>query len=167
MELLVASALKAVGEPFAFSLTEQVPPQRFGGWLVEFDAPLSVAGRYVFDGKAFAVEGTIDTRLRSVCARCAEPFTEPMAVAFSERFVKAADCTPDSETYPYEGDRLCLDQAVMDNLFLQLPLTSVCRPDCRGLCPICGVNRNTHACSCDPERPTGAFAALHEIRNDH
>ena len=84
MELLVASALKAVGEPFTFSLTEQVPPQRFGGRLVEFDAPLSVAGRYVFDGKAFAVEGTIDTRLRSVCARCAESFTEPMTVAFSE-----------------------------------------------------------------------------------
>ena len=54
----------------------------------------------------------------------------------------------------------------MDNLFLQLPLVSVCRPDCKGLCPVCGVNRNHTACACTPARPIGAFAALHDFGND-
>lgn len=163
MELQIAAALKQVGESFPFSLTAPIEPQCFGGRLVEFEAPLTVTGQYVFDGKAFSVEGVVKTSLRSVCARCAEPFSEPMELSFSERFVKTAERDPDSETYPYEGDRLCLDQAVMDNLFLHLPLTSVCRPDCRGLCPVCGVNRNHEPCSCEPERPLGAFAALNDI----
>lgn len=166
MELQIASALKQPGESFPFALEEPVGPQSFGGRMVAFEAPLSVAGRYVFDGKAVLVDGTVQTRLHSVCARCNEPFSEPLAFAFSERFVKASELGPEDESYPYEGSVLSLAQAVMDNLFLQLPLVSVCRPDCKGLCPVCGVNRNHTACACAPARPIGAFAVLHDFGND-
>lgn len=166
MELQLAAALKQPGESFSFALEEPVRPQPFGGRTVAFAAPLSVTGRYVFDGKAVAVEGTARTCLRSVCARCAEPFEEPFAFRFSERFVKASEQGADEESYPYEGSVLSLTQAVMDNLFLQLPLTSVCRPDCKGLCPVCGVNRNHTACNCAPARPAGPFAALHDFGNE-
>lgn len=163
MELRIAAALKQVGEPFLFELTETAQPQRFGGRKVEFETPLSVAGRYVFDGKAFSVEGSVRTSLRAVCARCAEEFVEPMELSFSERFSKTAELDDDSDMYPYEGDRLCLDQAIMDNLFLHLPLTNVCRPECKGLCPVCGINRNQSPCSCEPARPLSAFSVLEDI----
>ena len=63
MELQIASALKQPGESFPFALEEPVGPQSFGGRMVAFEAPLSVAGRYVFDGKAVLVDGTVQTRL--------------------------------------------------------------------------------------------------------
>ena len=166
MELQIAAALKQVGEPFSFALTEPLPPQQFGGRAVVCAAPLSVTGQYVFDGKGISVEGTVKTCLQSVCARCAETFEEPLEFGFSERFCKPAEIEEDSEAYPFEGDRLSLDQAVLDNPFLHLPLTSVCRPDCRGLCPICGTNRNLTPCDCEPARPISAWSALDAIRNE-
>lgn len=69
MELQIAAALKQVGEPFSFQLTEPLLPQQFGGRTVVCAAPLSITGQYVFDGKGISVEGTVKTCLRSVCAR--------------------------------------------------------------------------------------------------
>ena len=57
MELQLAAALKQPGESFSFALEEPVGPQPFGGRTVAFAAPLSVHGRYVFDGKAVARGG--------------------------------------------------------------------------------------------------------------
>lgn len=167
MELRIAAALKQVGDYFPFELTEVIEPQQFGGRQISFELPLTVTGLFVFDGKAFSVEGKVRTALRSVCARCAESFSETLKFSFSERYVKGAEQEPDSEIYAYEGDAICLDQAVMDNLFLHLPLTSVCREDCKGLCPVCGTNRNIEPCSCEEVRPHSAFSALNDIRNDY
>ena len=79
MELSTALARKRVGESFSFELTEKIEPQSFSGRRVEFEAPLHVVGRYVFDGKAFDLEAEVDTVLRSDCARCLKPFSEPFA----------------------------------------------------------------------------------------
>lgn len=166
MELQIAAALKQVGQPFSFSLTVPLQPELFGGRTVVCAEPIAVFGQYVFDGKGFGVEGRVQIVLRSVCARCAESFDEPLSFGFAERFAKPAEIEEDSETYPYEGDRLSLRQAVMDNLFLHLPLTSVCREDCKGLCPVCGVNRNEASCDCEPVRPPDAWSALDAIRNE-
>jgi uncharacterized protein len=36
-----------------------------------------------------------------------------------------------------------------EQVLLSLPARTLCQPDCKGLCPRCGVNRNETACSCD------------------
>ena len=163
MELQVASALRQVGESFPFELTETIGVQQYGGRSLVFAAPLHVEGRYAFDGRAFTVTGEAETVLREVCARCAEPFDEPFRFSFEDRFVKASELAEDDEDcYPFEGDRLSLDTAVMDNLYLELPLISVCREDCKGLCPVCGKNRNVTPCSCEQARPEGPFSVLSE-----
>ena len=51
----------------------------------------------------------------------------------------------------------------MDNFYLNLPLISVCKPDCKGLCPVCGANRNVTGCGClqtDTENP---FSVLKDL----
>jgi len=162
MELLTANAIRQVGEPISFRLSEQIGVQTYGGRSLVFAAPLSVNCQLVFDGKGFTVSGDAETVLRSVCARCAEAFDEPLSFTFEERFVKSAElfADEDEECYTFEGDRITLDTALMDNLFLQLPLISVCREDCKGLCPVCGVNRNESSCLCEQPKPEGPFAAL-------
>ena len=160
MELSVATAFKQVGEAFPFSLSETFEPVIFGGRRIEFAAPVVVRGTYVFDGKAFAVEAEAETTLRSVCGRCAKRFDEPLCFQLEERFVKAAEASEDAETYSYTGNTLELTKAAMDNLFLALPLVSVCRPDCRGLCPVCGQDLNASMCHCQPTEAPGPFSAL-------
>lgn len=162
MELLTANALRRVGEPISFRLSEQIGVQVYGGRSLVFAAPISIEGQLVFDGKSFTVSGSAKTVLSSVCARCAEPFEEPLSFSFEERFVKSAElfAEADEECYTFEGDRITLDTALMDNLYLQLPLISVCREDCKGLCPVCGINRNESSCLCEQPKPDGPFAAL-------
>jgi len=46
---------------------------------------------------------------------------------------------------------------------LLLPVKPLCRNDCRGLCPACGSNKNTDACSCIKEQGDPRFAALREL----
>ena len=151
MRIRVANAIRQTGEPFSYEAAEQFTDQAFGERTISFAEPVSVSGTYVYDGKAFTVSGKAQASIHTECARCTKLFAERIAFSFSERFVKGEDEAADDETYPYSGDELLLDKAVMDNLFLELPIASVCRADCKGLCPVCGADRNTTNCDCTTE----------------
>lgn len=163
MELPIAAALKAPGEVFEARLAERFPPELYGGREIRFLEPMVLTITYSFDGKAVAVSGELETTLDSTCARCAVPFRESVRVPIDERFVKGE--RPDEESYPFEGDTLELAAMALDNLFLNLPITSVCREDCKGLCPICGCNFNSSQCGCEPVQPAGPFGALSQLQD--
>ena len=151
MRIRVANAIRQTGDSFSFQAEELFTDQVFGERIITFSEPVSVNGTYVYDGKAFSVSGKALAPVNTVCARCTKPFAERIAFSFSERFVKGTDDASDDETYPYSGDELVLDKAVLDNLFLELPIASVCREDCKGLCPVCGADRNVTNCDCTTE----------------
>ena len=148
MRIRVANAIRQTGEPFPFEQAEQFAPVTYGERDVTFAEPVTVSGTYVYDGKAFTVSAKASAYVNTICARCTKPFVERIDFSFSERFVKGEDEAGDDETYPYSGDELVLDKAVLDNLFLELPIASVCREDCKGLCPVCGADRNVTKCNC-------------------
>ena len=148
MRIRVANAIRQTGEAFAFEQSERFETQVFGERTIEFDEPVSVYGTYVYDGKAFTVSAKAEAALKANCSRCTKPFIEHISFAFTERFVKGESETADDETYPYTGDELDLDKPVLDNLFLELPIAGTCREDCKGLCPVCGADRNTTQCDC-------------------
>lgn len=148
MRIRAAEAIRQVGEPFPFEITETVEEQTYGERIVTFSEPLKVTGTYVYDGKAFTVSGQAEAAIDANCARCTKAFVERIPFSFSERFVKDAVELDDDETYPYTGEELEIGKAVLDNFFLQLPIASVCREDCKGLCPVCGADRNVTKCQC-------------------
>jgi uncharacterized protein len=53
---------------------------------------------------------------------------------------------------------------VTEQLYLGLPLKPICSPDCRGLCPSCGANRNTDPCDCADEPIDPRLAPLLRFR---
>jgi uncharacterized protein len=48
----------------------------------------------------------------------------------------------------YRDDRIDLNELLREQFYLALPMKPLCRDDCKGLCPQCGTNLNTGACSC-------------------
>ena len=67
------------------------------------------------------------------------------------------------ETYPLVDHEVDLEPLVRDAVLLELPLAPLCRADCQGLCPFCGVNRNDEACGCEaPADPR--WSALDVLR---
>jgi uncharacterized protein len=95
------------------------------------------------------VTGNIGGRMTMRCARCLREFDTGFAVEMNELFARQ----PGPEDDYSLGDDLTLDPEPMvrDAVVLQMPFSPLCRPDCLGLCPRCGGDRNLAECSCGPE----------------
>jgi uncharacterized protein len=72
--------------------------------------------------------------------------------------------TPDGEEAvgiaEYRDDKIDLTEVVREQLYLALPMKPLCREDCKGLCPVCGVNRNRETCTCQEVWVDPRMAAL-------
>ncbi len=167
MIVSVNEALRRVGEPFPFEWKGPLAPQEFAGKTVVFCGDATLSGTYVYDGKTFRVDATASLAYETTCARCGEPMVEPLTFSFTERFVRPMFKTEDDEFYPYEGEKLDMTEAFFDNLFLEMPMTTVCSESCKGLCPVCGMNLNRGQCDCLKEKIDARFSALEALLNDH
>ncbi len=99
-----------------------------------------------FDG-GIAASGTVRAPWVGVCRRCATAVGGDLVIGVTERF--APDASPDDdELYPISDDTIDLGPLVRDAIVLELPSAPLCRPDCRGLCPHCGADRNEGECDC-------------------
>ena len=70
----------------------------------------------------------------------------------------------DPDAFPIVGDQLDLAPMVREHALLILPDGPLCRSDCAGLCPQCGVDRNEQTCTCVTERHDDRWAALDALR---
>jgi uncharacterized protein len=129
----------------------------------------SVRGPVELDGmlegirEGLLVHGTLRFEVSAECSRCLAPVTEEVALAvqevFEDRF--AAD---DGETYPIDHDEIDLEPLVRDAVLPELPPVPLCRPDCQGLCPVCGENRNETSCDCTVDDSDPRWSALRELK---
>jgi uncharacterized protein len=99
------------------------------------------------------VTGTGQVELRGECVRCLSPVEDRIEVDVQELFVYPGSGAEEDEASRMVGDQIDLEPVLRDAVVLELPFQPLCRPDCAGLCPECGANRND-----DPG---------HEHRPDH
>ncbi|HEX6844179.1 MAG TPA: YceD family protein [Actinomycetota bacterium] len=95
------------------------------------------------------------------CARCLTEFEGPFDVGVSELFVSEPD--PEADDYLLDPEALIdPEQLLRDAIGVEMPFSPLCREDCRGLCEVCGGNRNLDECpghdAVDPR-----FAALSDL----
>ncbi|AKU91248.1 YceD family protein [Vulgatibacter incomptus] len=72
----------------------------------------------------------------------------------------------DANQILYSGREIDLAPIVREQILLALPMDSLCRDDCKGLCQVCGLNLNEGACSCDQHVPDPRWAGLKGIKID-
>lgn len=167
MIVSVNEALRRVGEPFPFEWEGELAPEGFAGKTVTFSGKAKLSGTYFYDGKTFRVDADASLAYETVCARCGEPMVEPLTFSMTERFVRPMYQSEDEELYTYEGEKLDLRQAFFDNLFLEMPMTTVCSETCKGLCPVCGKNLNRGQCNCSSNQIDARLTALESLLNEH
>ncbi|MBS9534228.1 DUF177 domain-containing protein [Mycobacterium sp. M1] len=88
------------------------------------------------------VTGTVAAPTVGECSRCLNPLTGEIDVDLTELFAypdSTTDATTDDEMGRVSDDAVDLEQAIVDAVGLTLPLVPLCRPDCPGLCPDCGI----------------------------
>jgi uncharacterized protein len=129
---------------------ETVPsPLRMGLQLigVEKDAPLDLDLQVQAVSEGVLVTGTVSAPTTGECARCLTPITGRVEIDLTELFAypdSTTDETTDADEVGRVGsigvpDTLDLEQPVIDAIGLALPFSPLCRPDCEGLCPHCGI----------------------------
>jgi uncharacterized protein len=121
------------------------------------------------------VTGELHTRLEMVCARCLEPVTEDVTREFDLFHKPMASLTQaeqdrlkldDTEIAFFEGEGLFLADILAEQVLLALPMKAICRSDCRGLCPQCGVNLNNEECRCEVHITDPRMAPLARLKQD-
>lgn len=114
-------------------------------------APVPVTLRAEFqDGLVWAWV-TARARLTLCCARCLDPFTLEISPAFELKLTE-------------ESGEVVVDDEVRQNILLALPAQPLCRSSCRGLCPVCGMNRNTKTCGCSGITKENPFGVLKNLK---
>jgi len=158
----VSKALSFPGQTYPFQADIEIPP------MIVLDDPVSFtdvhgSGEYVGSGSAVTVRMQITGKVTSQCALCLEPVTEEISCEADALFKPGA--VEGEDDYPLEGCKIDLLPYVREALLLELPMRFVCSDDCKGLCPVCGANRNTTRCSCqEGENRLNPFSALSELR---
>ncbi len=114
------------------------------------------------------VQGEIQAPVHLVCNRCLTEWEEEVVVEMKQLF--ARDLSEDA--YQVEDQAIDLENPIRDEVFLVLPLVSLCREDCKGLCATCGADLNTAPCQghdsegASPEEDASPFAVLKDLLPD-
>lgn len=102
---------------------------------VHVAGPVQLHGRATLEAKELCVSADVDYRLDLTCARC----LAPVAAEGSKALLFHYDTT--------QQQVVDITEDVRQEVMLEYPLTALCRPDCRGLCAVCGANLNDGACA--------------------
>lgn len=136
-----------------------------GLWSIPADRTVDVDGRMTSVGDGVLVDGRAAATLDTQCARCLSVVAYPATAEFEELFVypEHAGDYADEDVCFIADDQVDLGPVIHDCLILAQPAIVLCQPDCRGLCPLCGVNLNEqpdHRHDAGPDERWQALAAL-------
>ena len=115
----------------------------------EFTCDATVKGYYLYEDEQLHLVANVSVGLLCVCDKCGEKFEKTLVFPVEETFVEQYDLH-DSESYSIiNGTSIKIDEVVTDNLLLSLPTKLLCKEDCKGLCQVCGKNKNYYTCHCE------------------
>jgi uncharacterized protein len=144
---------------------------------IQLDEDLKVIGpidghvRIRRTNQGLLVDGWVDLTLELTCTRCLKIFEQPMHVTFMEQFHPTVDIVTgltlppieEEEVFPIDDHHLIdITEAIRQQVLLALPIATLCREDCAGLCSQCGHDLNLGPCDCKPEVDT-RFSVLEKL----
>lgn len=135
-------------------------------------APPRVGGRIRQSDAKVTVTGEVQAELQLECDRCLKSLSIPVSSAFEVEYVTpdvyqagqgAELLDEDLSLSVFDGAVLDIDELVREQLVLALPSQVLCREDCKGLCPVCGGDRNLKDCQCQEAEIDPRWSGLKEI----
>ncbi len=115
-------------------------------------------------GGGWSLHATFEADLHGRCVRCLEHATPHYVVDVRE--VDVPNEGPDLDSPYVEEDRVDVAAWARDSLVLELPVQVLCRKNCLGLCPVCGINRNNEPDHAHEAEPDKRWAKLGELTFD-
>lgn len=139
-------------------------------------SPLIGPVRLLRTGPNILVTGQLKAVIQKTCARCLTTFTRLIRIELEEEYFPTLDIVtgtaiaqpPEIEEANLIDEQHILDlfEVVRQELLLASDSVLYCRPDCKGLCPHCGQDRNLGACSCEDEVIDPRWAGLKALSSE-
>lgn len=136
-------------------------------YSVIFKEPVAMTFTNIFVGKAL-VEGSGKLSLDLKCDRCLNAVPYEMDLQFSYEVFSPDNLSEDNEDDEVnfmEGYELNVVNLVNNEILMSWPMKVLCKPQCKGICTVCGKDLNTGECGCDTFVPDPRWAALKDIFN--
>jgi len=158
---MIYNVAQLMKSPIGTSLTADIDEEN-----VQFDEDLKVVGPIVGRvrmrrvNQGLLVDGVVDLTLELTCTRCLKQFEQAMHLPFEELFYPTLDvvtgialpASEEEDAFPINDHHLIdLTEAIRQRILLELPMVTLCKEDCAGLCSQCGHDLNTGPCNCTPE----------------
>jgi DUF177 domain-containing protein len=127
-----------------------------------------------FNGSFFKVDenvilnGIIKYNFADECGRCLKPFDNTVTTSFEALLLRQIDEDDQSDEIKLKITDGCVDleETIKQMIYLSMPMKSLCKKDCKGICPNCGVNLNNEECKCKNNSTDPRFDKLKEMLKD-
>jgi uncharacterized metal-binding protein YceD (DUF177 family) len=143
------------GLPMRDALGAPDPDPDAGEGVAELD--------FYADGTHAFAAGTFVGHVVVACGRCVGPvrleIQEKLRVTFmppSEMPAEDAEAeegaevpADDLDVFPFDGEVIDVEPLLREQFVLAVPYAPLCREDCKGLCPQCGIDLNSGTCACE------------------
>ena len=139
---------------------------------VRLSAPANVTGKIRLSGNEVFVNGSVDTRAQVECDRCLQPIELPVKADFALEYISGSEyessagaelTEAEMSVSVFDGEAIDVDEIVKEQILLAVPTRMLCREDCKGICPECGIDRNTGNCNCVTNDIDPRWAALKNL----
>jgi uncharacterized protein len=157
-----------------FAQAYDVDSLRLGEEDVRLTEPAEVRGRIKRSGQEVELRGELHAKIESVCSRCLKPVELPIHAEFAERFVPAVSWRAEEQhelqeedlnLAVFDGEAIELNDLVREEILLAMPGQVLCREDCKGLCPTCGIDLNAGSCQCAGADGDPRWEKLKDLRS--
>lgn len=127
---------------------------------VKLLSPAHFLGKFFCSGTDVRVVSHLTVHIDSYCQRCLEPTPLHINTDF-ELFYRPYPASLATQvnlgpeelgTLHYRDNVIDITEAVRDTILLEIPSKCLCKEDCRGLCPQCGINLNHNTCKCQSKK---------------
>jgi len=123
-------------------------------------------------GGELRIQGRYTVEMSAECDRCLGRAVFPLDESFDlfyrpvveiAREEEVAIDEGEAEIGFYEGGGMELEDILRERVLLALPMQRICSETCRGICPVCGRNRNDGTCDCKPDATNDRWGALRKL----
>ena len=134
-----------------------------------------INGRINRSGQEVRLQGTITARAEVDCDRCLKSMAVPIETDFDVTYIPAVDYerietaelqAEDLSLSVFEGEAIDVDELVREQVLLALPPRILCTEECKGLCPVCGADKNQQDCACEPAQTDPRWAGLARLKEE-
>jgi len=105
-------------------------------------------------------------RVVAECVRCLNKFYQPLKIESTELYAFSLNSVTDSGLLVPENGKIDLAPIIREEMLVAIPISPLCKQDCKGLCPICGEDLNETACNHDEEQIDPRLGVLKSLLVD-